>query len=584
MKPIIKLLFGFATGCVLSCCFFNTQTFAIQRLSISIVYTNAALTWPSTNDSETYIVQYRSNLTTAAWTTIADYLPASGSNTVTFFDDTDPVNYLLANGGTNSGGGSPPNLNNTNSFGTGTNDGFVSTTGFYQVVRDGAYMYVANTNWSGTERLPVELGNSFGPAGTMELTDANGDPQGNSIQPAGTTLTVDTTQMTNGVQSVSVSTSWMDTNGDYIESDSPPIAVNVYNEISFPNWVANYGEIGNSALFNFTCGHTNGSWELDIYGSDYIYIGSFNGSTITDGDVSVAWNLVDGNGVTHTNDSFFIGVVTTTFDSGSGTGGIQQNIQQQSQSITPPTHRLPDSWSGHGGFVIVQQHAWENDNGSDLLDAELDGFLQRAQDVGYNVAPSPQNGNPYGLIFDPGTQGDTDWANFRAALYNPIARNLCYFGHGGTTGLGLNPANTNRFISAPEIGTILNNIPEGQTNAHHFRFVFCDGCSTAKGNLVDAFGIPHKENVPGSYYGSASLRYNAFCGWPQDKVIGILQGQGYVNYEHINFITFIQQYMAQGDSIKDSILFASRSFGITDYGANSMTVYGSWDLTFQLDN
>ncbi len=175
-----------------------TQSFAMEGLKASVISTNAVLTWPSTNDGETYLVQYRSNLTTTAWTTLADYLPASGSNTITFVDVTNTVTFGAT--GTNSGGGgSPPNPGNTNSFGTGTNNSFVSYTGFYQVVRDGAYMYVTDTNWSGLEQIPVELGNSYGQAGTMELTDANGDPQGNSIQPAGTTLTVDTTQMTNGI-------------------------------------------------------------------------------------------------------------------------------------------------------------------------------------------------------------------------------------------------------------------------------------------------------------------------------------------------------------------------------------------------
>lgn len=559
---------------------------AMPGLQISVVSTNAVLTWPSTNDGETYLVQYRSNLTSTAWTTIADYLPASGSNTETFVDVTNPV--IFENGGTNSGlgGGSSPNPGATNSMGTGTNSSVAAYTGLYQVVRDGAYMYVNNTNWSGLEQIPVELGNAYGQAGPMSLTDINGDPQGNSIQPAGTLLTVDTTQMTNGIQDVSVSTSWMDTNGDYIESDSTPIAVNIYNEISFPNWVANYGETGNSCAFAFTCGHSNETWQFDVYGSDYAYIGSFSGATTTNGTVNIVWNLVDGNGVTHTNDTFFVGVVTTDYGSG-GNGQVHPNAGFPAQTQTPPTYRLPDSWQGqHGGFVIVQQHAWEGDNGADALDAELNGFLDGAQGHGWSVQPPPQSGNPYALGFgdvsDPAI--DATWTAFRNALYAPIARNLCYFGHGGATGLGYNPGNTNRFISATEIGTMLNNLPAGQTNAHHFRFVFCDGCSTAKGNLVDAFGIPHQQNVPGSYYGSASLRYNAFVGWPQDKLIGILQGSGYVNFEHINFITFIQQFMAQGETVKAAIASAAESPGISSFGPNSMTVYGFWGLTFQLDN
>jgi hypothetical protein len=558
---------------------------AMEGLKVAVISTNAVLTWPSTNDGETYLVQYRSNLTSTAWTTIADYLPASGSNTETFVDVTNIVTF--GNAGTNSGGGGggvPPNPGDTNSFGTGTNTGFVSYTGFYQVVRDGAYMYIDNTNWSGLEQIPVELGNSYGTAGTMALTDIAGDTIGNSVEPAGTLLTVDTTQMTNGVQDVSLSTSWADISGDYIESDSLPTTVNVYNEISFPDWVANYGSLYNAAEFNFTLGHTNAQWECDVYGSSFEYIGSFNGDTTTNTAVNIAWDLVDGNGETRTNDTFFECVITEYYNT-SGSGDVHPEDEEEAQALSPTTHYLADPWIGHGGFAIAQQHAWESDNGADLLDAELNGFLEGAQGQGWNVAPPPQGGNPYAIGFgatnDPTI--DATWAAFRTALYNPITRNVCYFGHGGITGIGYNPGNTNRFISATEIGAVLNNIPAGQTNAHHFRFVFLDGCSTAKGNLCTAFGIPQKSNVPDSDFANAGLRYAAFMGWPKDKVIGILQGSGYVNYDHINFITWIQQFMAAGQSVSQAELSASREPGAA-YGSTAMTIYGSWDLTFTLDN
>jgi hypothetical protein len=189
-------------------------------------------------------------------------------------------------------------------------------------------------------------------------------------------------------------------------------------------------------------------------------------------------------------------------------------------------------------------------------------------------------------------QGEVGWAAFRQALYDSRSRNLVYFGHGGTTGIGYNPANTNRYINATEIGNVFRTIPAGQTNSHSFRFAFLDGCSTAKGTLPEAFGMIHRENVDGADYASASMRYSAFVGWPEDKMIGIGAGIGYVNFNHINFITHIQQEMSgygefsggQPQPIKQAIINASEYNDVSGYNANSLKVYGFWGLTFGLDN
>jgi hypothetical protein len=204
--------------------------------------------------------------------------------------------------------------------------------------------------------------------------------------------------------------------------------------------------------------------------------------------------------------------------------------------------------------------------------------------------PSPQGQNDYGsylaygLTFGSGNpQGNTDWQNFRNALYDSRSRNLVYFGHGGPTGLGYDTSNTNRFISATEIGNRLHTIPIGQTNSHSFRFAFLDGCSTAKGNLPEALGMIHTENVDGADYANASMRYSAFVGWPQDKMIGILQGGGYISYDHVNFITGIQTWMLLGQSVKQAISSAAGTSG-GSFSASSLKVYGYWGLGFGTQN
>jgi hypothetical protein len=575
----------------------TSSSFALIGLQVSVVGTNAALTWPSANVGETYLIQYRSNLTSSAWVTVADFVSPSSSNTTTFVDASNIVRFpVISAGMTNSGGAGNPNPPGPGDIGTnspGTNslgtNVLNATIGFYQVVRDGTFMYgVTNgTVWTDIVQVPVELGNSFGTIGTMSLTEG-GDPIGDSIQPASTTLTVDSTQITNGVHQVSLSTSWTDTNGNYVEADSPPVSVTVRNEISYPDWIPAYGELGNSVLFQAVSLHTNCSWQIDVYGSDYLYIGSLNGSC-TDGNIICEWNLVDGNGVTHTNDTFFICVITTFYDSSSGTSQVHPLISSSSSSITPPTYKVNDPWLGPGKFAIAIQHAWDTTTDSDLLYGELDGFTGAANSS-FGVLPS-QSSTPYAIPFnsvDNGNNGDsaTGWATFKTALYDPYVRNLVYFGHGGEVGLGYNTSNTNVSALASEIGATLHNIPAGQTNAHRFRFVFVDGCSTASGKMPEAFGIIHRENVPSINYLNASLRPSCYCGWNDDKSIDYISGSA-INYGHVSFISDIQTDMLLNSAtISLAIIYAENDPAVTDTFNTTydFKVFGCWDVTFGSNN
>jgi hypothetical protein len=462
-------------------------------------------------------------------------------------------------------------------------------TGFYRVVRDGAHL-VGITNGmtlSGIVIIPVELANDNGNVSTISLTE-NDSPVGDSIQTAPfhlpLALVVDTTQMSNGVHEISASARWDilgatndESGGLAAEADSPPVSVNVYNEISFPNWMPEFGELGNTLLIRATSAHTNVDWTIDVYDSQHSYIGTFGGHT-DDGDITVVWDLIGPDGEPHTNDAFFTFFITTPY----------------SDPPTPPIYKRMETWSGSGAWVAVAQHAWDNYNNSDLLYAELSGLIGGAKQAGWQVRPPVSqddygNWDAYPLHFND-SQGDSDWQAFRNALYDPSSRNLVYFGHGGPDGIGANAANANRYTSATEIANMLHTMPLGQTNRHSFRFVFLDGCSTAKGTLPEAFGIFHRENVSGTDYADASLRYSAFVGWPENKMIGFGDNTGQINLDHVNFITYIQLemlgsgYSGSPQSIKQAIVNASTYPGLSGFNANSLKVYGFWGLTFGLDN
>ena len=462
----------------------------------------------------------------------------------------------------------------------GGGNGPATETGYYQVVRGGTQLIgITNgTTLSGVVTIPLEVGNDSGILANLSLTEDN-VPVGNvSIEavpfPLPLHLVADTTQMSNGVHHISASARWEypgnETNedGGSFEADSPPVAVNIYNEFSFPNWMPRFGELGDSLLVEAQSAHTNATWYVDVYGQDGYYIGTMEGQT-TDGTIEAAWNLIGPYDEYH-GDNVFYFIITTVFN------GNQNNLSASSPVLK--TYRDTDPWPNTGRWVMVAQHAFEFYPDPETLYAELDGFVRIGQGIG--ISPNPDSdGHAFALHFgtaDP--QGDSDWAQFRQALYNPLSRNLVYFGHGGPNGIGYNPANTNRYISAAEIANTLHTIPDGQTNRHAFRMVILDGCSTAKGNLPEAFGIIHKEDVPGTYYDAAALRPSAFVGWTANKYIAFLNVSYF--YDHIHFIQHIEYFLEQGDGIKTAVNLAGQQPDVDWLWTSQFKVFGYGDLSF----
>ena len=523
-------------GCVLACCLsrFTPQAFAVEGLKVSVPSTNALLSWPS-DPSETYIIQYRHTLNSGdSWTNLTDYYPADSGSNITYFVDPNPddFGYMTTNGGSGGSGGSGGGGGMTPPGGGGGSGGSGSAyfpgTGFYRVVRDGAHLFGLTNGavLSGVVKLPIELANAAGTVSTVSITE-NETPIGNSLQVAPTihplSTALDTTLLVNGVHMISASARWDDTNGGLWEADSPPISVTISNEISFENWMPSFGETGNTFLFRATSAHTNTDWVVYVYNYTNAYLGYFYGHTYN-GDISFYY---DYSGTSLTNNPKFSFEIATEYV----------------DPPTPPTYKVTDPWTAEGAWAMATQHAWNNASDSDTLYQELSGFVGVAGSIGGVSPAASSDGSPYALAFgssDP--TGDANWSAFRSAIFNSTTRNLVYFGHGGQTGIGYNTSNTNRFISSTEITNRLHTIPAGQTNRHAFRFVFIDACSTALGTMPESFGILHKEDVSLVDYQAASLRPSAYVGWPKDKYIGILDG-AYINYDHVNFIQWIQYEM-----------------------------------------
>ncbi len=551
-------------GCVLACCLslITRQACAVDGLQMSVLQTNAILNWRSTN-TETYLVQFNTNLNLSyPWQTLTDYFSAASSGNVTYFTNFNSVTYPpLISGGTNG------NTNPTNVVSSGTNT-FFTTSGFYRVVRDGAYI-VGLTNGavlSGVVTLPVELGNAYGTLDALCIIETN-SPVGDSIQSppnfSPLAMQLNTTLMPNGVHYISVYSHWSDTNGGSWEANSPTISITTSNEITFENYMRNYGDIGTTVLINATSAHPSTDWILYVYDDHTNYLGYFNGHT-DDGDIGVYW---DYSGTPYTNSQFF-------------------SFELQTEYIDPPvpkTYKQNDPWIATGAWAMAVQHAFNNITDSETLYSELSGFAGAAGGNGGAKPSLDGDGNPYAISFQDGNEVST-WATFKTALYDPATRNLVYFGHGGPNGIGYNQGNPNISITANEIQNMLHTIPNGQTNRHAFRFVFLDGCATGAGTLPESFGIVHKENVDGIYYYYASLRYSCFVGWSQVKYIGFLAGSA-PNYDHVSFIQYIQYDMtANGASISAAIAYAKAQPNLYFNNASELKIYGSPDVTLYSQN
>lgn len=512
---------------------FALRTFAIEGLKVSVQSSNAVLSWPSTND-ETFIVQYRPTMnSTSTWLMVTSSLPADAVSNLTFFVHAGSVQYPPPGSGssTNGGGGFPmPPEGGTNSS-SGSTNGFQSTVGFYRVVRTGVHL-VGITNGmtlSGVISIPVEVGTDAGDLVTVSVRE-DGSPVGNSPTvapfPGPLNVVLDTTVMSNGVHQISGYASWVsggdEGSGTGVDAESPTITINVYNEISFPSWIEQFGELNDSVLITAQSAHTNADWTVDVYGSNAGYIGTFSGHT-TDGSIYGWWDLVGPGGVAYTNEAYFQFVFATVYDDGLPSRPARNKLVP-STPVPKKTYRQTDNWVGKGMWVVANQQAWEGLLGADLLDIATDGFVVIADGGGLTTRPTHQSGEAFRIQFGSGTPTSTkagQWQSLRNALFHPESRNFFYLGHGSPNGIGAS-SNAPLFISASAISTNLHTIPAGQTNRHAYRFVFLYGCETASGTLPESFGVIHRENVPLVDFGNAALTPNTFVGWNKKQEAGIV--------------------------------------------------------------
>lgn len=295
------------------------------------------------------------------------------------------------------------------------------------------------------------------------------------------------------------------------------------------------------------------------------------------------WNLFDSQGTRH-DDDFFTIVIGTTIS------GAQAGAAAAGASATAPRiNKNKDRWIGPGDWVVVNQQAWQNVQDADLYDAMTDNFVINAEAHDYYVLPSTRPpGEAYRLMVgDPAdTSLDGRWTQFKSALtnLNPSighSRNLFYFGHGSANKLGISERAA-RSLSSAEVARILNTGTAAATNRHGYRFVFLDGCNTAKGNFPTSFGMVKKQNLDLLYYANSGERPSVFVGWTAEKWAAFANR---AFYDHINYVGwFLFEWYDNGRGVKDAFDRAELYPSTSGVDTSELRIYGFGELRYDQYN
>ncbi|WP_205880807.1 hypothetical protein [Limisphaera ngatamarikiensis] len=605
----------------------------IEGLTLQVQGTNVVLSWPST-ENETFIVRYRARLDEAhPWTILTNNYPAALGTNRTVFTHVGVVEY----GQTGAGGaggdqpfpphGASANQNEYETFrgddpsvpplpwdprwlkdpSDGSNGPLtegangevpLGAIGFYQVVRQGVH-FIGLTNGmllSGVVGLPIEVGYPEGELlhVTIMIDDYGTEAARMLTPPFPNPLhfVLDTRLLSNGVHTLQAEATWMvdPSNADpaaLVHIASPVVEIEVFNEISFPNWSFHFGELYDSMLINAVSAHPVVDWEIAIFDSQNRYVGSFFGRT-TNGQIRAVWNLIDPFGVRRT-DPWFDADIYTWWDGGEAAArapgskaearmiygsrsgdGVSQESGGGAATTTPKKFLSSDRWTGPGNWVVVNQQAWNHLIDHELLDQMTDNFVLAAETRGYVVRPDHPTGEAYRLRTSPLDTEINDWLKLRLALIHPTSRNFYYFGHGGRDQIGYGTNDLTRITTAQLYRALATGNPLS-TNRHAYRFVFLDGCETAKGDLPLAFGIP-KKTMTLEDFADDGRRPCAFMGWTATKWMGILNR---VWYDHINWVTWFEyEWVVRGKGLRTAAKDAAGYAGASGINLSNLKIYG----------
>ena len=507
---------------------FAGQVLAIEGLQISVNCPDVVLAWPSAA-GETYLVQYRPDLNPGtAWVTLTNSLPDSGTG-LTVFVHSNMVLCLQGGSGTN-GGGPPPSPftatsptaggsgaltpwqaqgrppypwelqdrppypwepgasipsdalkapsvsltgNSPTGFGPLGGGGPDPNAGFYRVVRYGPSLFgVTNgTILSGSVTIPVEFGATNSTALVGFTLYVDGQPASSSDVSTNALgqwiLSWDTSSVRNGSHTVNLSASYVveDYSVDHA-IDGVVRTVNIDNGIMFPQ--PNLNLFGSLVWFYFETKDQDVNYRIDLYIETNVYIGSFT-DHISNGVASFLWDSVTAG---FTNDEFrceFYAAATSG-------GGTSQNTNRWFAREVPFT----DSRQMAVAWAAPTANPTDAYRVEEMVRNGVLGILDGAYQFNLPNDPNAQAAELLSVTKD------------GILLYmGQQARESYIFAHGDESSFGpfRNPAATiSRYDIIRATGNLLYTIPPRA--AHPFKLAWIDGCSTAKGIMCEAFGIP----------------------------------------------------------------------------------------------
>jgi hypothetical protein len=396
--------------------------------------------------------------------------------------------------------------------------------GFYQVVKDGVKISSSSLSnltsglLSGTVPISFEAGNAaydgtgtnlLGTLSCASLLVDGEKYQGGAVLSAGQfpwVFSLDTAYLQNGDHWLQIQVSWKnpdstDNNHQYLSRWSDAVSITASNQISYPDWEPEVGEMGISAYFlQTTC--TNADWSIDIYDSGSNFVKRLSGHTM-DGTIEAYWDLVDTNGVTRTNatlDPWFDSVVT---------------VADPVSVRTPRKNQRPQCWPDHGKWVVAYQDFFKFEySQNNLMQGSIDAFTNTVANYGgyYLYYPQPGQTNDYGQTYPMRYQNtnhmDTNITSNAIYLDAQMlwtflsytnSRNFFYDGHGDADNIA--------GIASSVLNAVITN---------RYRFVFLDSCNSANGDLDKAFGINGPKRFDIGYYERTGIRPAAFMGYTAD--------------------------------------------------------------------
>jgi hypothetical protein len=415
--------------------------------------------------------------------------------------------------------------------------------GFYEVVQDGVRISngsmeaLTNGVVSNSIDIAFEAGNAANDgtgtnvAGNLDsamLVIDGAEYAGDGViewprQTSPWTLNFDSAYLQNGSHTLQIEVSWKnpdstDNNYQYFTRYSDPVSIVVSNQISYPNWEPEVGELGISAYFLQTV-FTNVPWTIDIYDVNSNLVQTLTNIT-TDGSISAYWNMVDNNGVTRTNadlDPKFDAIVTV--------------YDAPTTKHTPKKKQRKNNWPAHGVWTVAYQDFFKFEySANNLMQGTLNSYANTAakyggyylyyppagqtNDIGQTYPMRYQKTNHFDASITPAALA-LDTQLLESFLSNSNSRNFFFDGHG----------------NGSSFAGIASGALQGMIK-QRYRFVMIDACSSATGDVDKAFGINGPGTFAGTYYESTGIRPAGYCGYSRDVFYAV---GGPVNHNGVTY-------------------------------------------------